>query len=216
MREGRRLHGEHFFTANDAYPVAKGKRPPLYSNSITASHYALDSHAVHKREKGKIALDGFFNYQASVYTVPFGVILPKKVNNLLIPVPASATHVGFSTLRMEPCWMALGQAAGIVAALAIEQNKSVKELDIEDIQAELLKEKATLMYFKDITVDSPDFEMVQYMGLRGYITDWVADLDRPMDRDMAKSWSTMSGITIEKFEGKSRRDILQAVYDLIR
>ena len=51
MREGRRLHGEHFFTANDAYPVAKGKRPPLYSNSITASHYALDSHAVHKREK---------------------------------------------------------------------------------------------------------------------------------------------------------------------
>ena len=216
VREGRRLHGEHFFTANDAYPVAKGKRPPLYSNSITASHYALDSHAVHKREKGKIALDGFFNYQASVYTVPFGVILPKKVNNLLIPVPASATHVGFSTLRMEPCWMALGQAAGIVAALAIEQNKSVKELDIEDIQAELLKEKATLMYFKDITVDSPDFEMVQYMGLRGYITDWVADLDRPMDRDMAKSWSTMSGITIEKFEGKSRRDILQAVYDLIR
>lgn len=120
VREGRRLHGEHFFTANDAYPVAKGKRPPLYSNSITASHYALDSHAVHKREKGKIALDGFFNYQASVYTVPLGVILPKKVNNLLIPVPASATHVGFSTLRMEPCWMALGQAAGIAAALAIE------------------------------------------------------------------------------------------------
>ena len=216
VREGRRLHGEHFFTANDAYPVAKGKRPPLYSNSITASHYALDSHAVHKREKGKIALDGFFNYQASVYTVPFGVILPKKVNNLLIPVPASATHVGFSTLRMEPCWMALGQAAGIAAALAIEQNKSVKELDIEDIQAELLKEKATLMYFKDITVDSPDFEMVQYMGLRGYITDWVADLDGPMDRDTAKSWSMMSSIMIEKFEGKSRRDILQAVYDLIR
>ena len=161
-------------------------------------------------------MDGFFNYQASVYTVPFGVILPKKVNNLLIPVPASATHVGFSTLRMEPCWMALGQAAGIAAALAIEQNKSVKELDIEDIQAELLKEKTTLMYFKDITVDSPDFEMVQYMGLRGYITDWVADLDGPMDRDTAKSWSTMSGITIEKFKGKSRRDILQAVYDLIR
>ena len=90
----------------------------------------------------------------------------------------------------------------------------MKELDIEDIQAELLKEKTTLMYFKDITVDSPDFEMVQYMGLRGYITDWVADLDGPMDT--AKSWSTMSGITIEKFKGKSRRDILQAVYDLIR
>lgn len=216
VREGRRLHGEHFFTANDAYPVAQGQRPPLYESSITASHYALDSHAVHKREKGKIALDGFFNYQASVYTVPFGVILPKKVDNLLIPVPASATHVGFSTLRMEPCWMALGQAAGVAAALSIDQNKSVKELDVEDVQSVLVREKATLIYFKDVTIDSPDFEMVQYMGLKGYINGWNADLDKPVDNRTAEQWSAKSGIAIDKFVGKTRGEVLRAVYTLIK
>ena len=45
-------------------------------------------------------------------TDPLGVILPRNVDNLLLPVPVSGSHIGFSTLRMEPCWMALGQAAG--------------------------------------------------------------------------------------------------------
>ena len=196
--------------------MAEGSRPPLYANSITASHYALDSHAVHKREKGKIALDGFFNYRAAVYTVPFGVILPQKVDNLLIPVPASATHVGFSTLRMEPCWMALGQAAGIAAALSIKQNKPVKELAVADVQEALVKEKATLIYFRDISVDSPDFEMIQYMGLRGYVTDWNANLDAPVDEATAERWSTMSGIKIDRFAGKTRGEILRALYSLIK
>ncbi|MDR2234322.1 MAG: FAD-dependent oxidoreductase, partial [Tannerella sp.] len=87
VREGRRFVGEYYFTANDAIPVAPGQRPPLHANSITASHYALDSHAVRKREPGKIHLDGFLSYPSAVYTVPYGVIVPKGVDNLLIPVP---------------------------------------------------------------------------------------------------------------------------------
>ena len=47
------------------------------------------------------------------------VIVP-KVENLLLPVPVSGSHQ-FSTLRMEPCWMALGQAAGAAAAIAIDR-----------------------------------------------------------------------------------------------
>lgn len=51
VREGRRFEGAYFFTANDAIPVTIGSRPPIHESSITASHYALDSHAVRKREK---------------------------------------------------------------------------------------------------------------------------------------------------------------------
>lgn len=54
VREGRRFKGKYFFTANDALPVAKGKRPPIHRSSVTSSDYALDSHAVRKREPGKI------------------------------------------------------------------------------------------------------------------------------------------------------------------
>lgn len=215
VREGRRLHGEHFFTAKDALPVSEGMRPPVHQNSIGASHYPLDSHAVHKREKGKIALDGFFSYNSAVYTLPYGVILPQKIKNLLIPVPASATHVGFATLRMEPCWMALGNAAGVAASVSIDQNKDLKEIDIRDIQKILINGNATLMYFKDISSDNPDFKIVQFMAIRGYLPEWEARLDEKLDKSTAEKWSGLSGLKINNFENKTRGNVLCAIYELI-
>ncbi len=109
---GRRFEGMYFFTAKDALPVTEGAALLYNSTSITASHYALDSHA-HENARADVCIfDGFISYPTAVYTVPYGVIVPKEVENLLLPVPVSGSHIGFSTLRMEPCWMALGQAAG--------------------------------------------------------------------------------------------------------
>lgn len=216
VREGRRLKGLHVFSANDALPVAEGCRPPLFSTSITSSHYALDSHACHKREEGKIALDGFFSYRSAVYTVPFEVIVPQKVTNLLIPVPASATHVGFSTLRMEPCWMALGQAAGTAAAIAIDESKGINELDVEKLQQKLVEGGATLMYFRDIKTGDEQFPMVEYMGLRGYLPEWEANLNGEMNGETASAWSYLSGISIINWKGKRRGDVLQAIYEIIK
>src|SRR5207302_1172052 len=50
VREGRRVVGEYWFTARDAVPVpgVPDGRPPVHADSITASHYSLDSHAVRK------------------------------------------------------------------------------------------------------------------------------------------------------------------------
>ena len=216
VREGRRLHGLHRFTANDALPVAEGQRPPVYANSVTASHYALDSHAVRKREPGKIALDGFFSYPSAVYTVPYGVIVPQGVSNLLIPVPASATHVGFSTLRMEPCWMALGQAAGVAASLAIDRRTPVAAVPVDELQRHLVAAGATLMYYKDVPAGHPRFALVQHMGLRGYLPDWEARLDDPLDPATAARWSELSGLSIDNPIDKTRGDVLQAIYELTR
>ena len=214
VREGRRLHGKHIFTANDALPVANGKRPPIYSSSITASHYALDSHAARKREKGKMALDGFFSYPSAPYTVPYEVVVPESIDNLLIPVPASATHVGFSTLRMEPCWMALGQAAGIAASVAIDCETSVADAPIQKIQEELLNAGATLIYFKDLSVTDPDFKIAQDMALKGYLPEWNANLDSMLDASTAQCWQELSGIKINNPENKTRRSVLRAIYEL--
>ena len=210
VREGRRFEGEYFFTANDALPVSPGQRPPLHSASVTASHYALDSHSVRKREPGKIHLDGFLSYNTAVYTVPFGVIVPKGVDNLLIPVPVSGSHIGFSTLRMEPCWMALGQAAGIAASLSIDYQTKIKNVPVKILQDKLVKQKATVYYFRDITVNSPDFEMVQHMGLLGYLPEWEAKLDEPVDVKTAALWSGLSGKRIET--GVRRKETLQEIY----
>ena len=210
VREGRRFEGEYFFTASDATPVTPGKRPPLHKNSITASHYALDSHAVRKRESGKIHLDGFLSYPSAVYTVPYGVIVPQGVDNLLIPVPVSGSHIGFSTLRMEPCWMAMGQAAGIAASISIDEQVKIKYVPMDKLQGKLLKQKATLFYLRDVDVNSPDFEMAQYMGLLGYLPDWEARLDATVDAETATLWSALSKTKVNT--GINRKEALQRIF----
>ncbi|GAB3699816.1 FAD-dependent oxidoreductase [Spirosoma flavus] len=167
VREGRRMKGKYIFKAQDAQPEKPGGRPPLHTDSITASHYALDSHAVRKREPGRIHLDGFISYPSAVYTVPFRVIVPDSpLKNLLAPVPASATHIGFSTLRMEPCWMALGQAAGTAAALCVQQKQSVHDLSVPELQKSLLQQKAILIYSKGINTADANFEANQLAALQ--------------------------------------------------
>ena len=213
VREGRRFEGEYFFTANDALPVATGQRPPLHNNSITSSAYSLDSHAVRKREPCKIHLDDFLSYGTDVYTVPFGVIVPKGVDNLLIPVPVSGSHIGFSTLRMEPCWMAMGQAAGIAASISIDKQTKIKYVPIDILQDKLVKQKATLYFFRDITTDSPDFEMVQHMGIRGYLPGWEAKLDAMIDTETATLWSGLSKTKVNT--GMQRKEALQKIYNQI-
>lgn len=214
VREGRRFEGVYFFTAKDALPTAAGKRPPLHSNSVTASHYALDSHAARKRETGRAHLDGFISYPTAVYTVPLGVILPREVDNLLLPVPVSGSHIGFSTLRMEPCWMALGQAAGLTASLAIDRGVTVRDIDISTLQDLLIQQKATLIYYRDIQPEDPDFPLVQYMGLRGYLPEWNANLQSAVDKATLQHWSTLCGFQPKAIPGKtSRLEALTMIYN---
>ncbi len=217
VREGRRFEGVYFFTAKDALPVEAGKRPPLHANSVTASHYALDSHAARKRETGRVHLDGFISYPTAVYTVPLGVILPKEVDNLLLPVPVSGSHIGFSTLRMEPCWMALGQAAGITASLAIDRKVAVRDVNITMLQDILVRQKATLIYYRDIQPQDPNFSLVQYMGVRGYLLDWNANLQQAIDKETLQQWSTLCGFKSEAVPGKTTKlEILTQIYQRIR
>lgn len=215
VREGRRLEGTYFFTANDALPINEGSRPPVHLASITASHYALDSHAVRKRESARIHLDGFFSHPTSVYTVPYGVMVPKLVENLLFPVAVSGSHVGFSTLRMEPCWMALGEAAGIAATLAIDNSLNVRNIDIDKLQNSLLKNGATLIYFRDLTNNDPDFPLIQKLALRGYFPDWDSKIDEVMDENTAKLWSELSRKSFNIDKKNTKRTIMHLLFSEI-
>ena len=211
VREGRRFEGQYLFTANDALPVAIGQRPPLHLSAITASHYALDSHAVLKREQGRVHLDGFISYESAVYTVPYGVIIPKHVTNLLLPVPVSGTHIGFSTLRMEPCWMALGQAAGTAASLAIDAKVSVQDISINKLQQKLIAQNATLIYYKDVAVGDSDFPLAQKAGVHGYLPEWEAKLDEIPDAETLRVWSLRSGMKLP--QNQTKREVLKWIFE---
>lgn len=209
VREGRRLEGCYFFTAKDALPESEGKRPLLHRSSVTASHYALDSHAVRKREAGRIHLDGFFSHPTAVYTVPYGVMVPRDLGNLLFPVAVSGSHVGFSTLRMEPCWMALGEAAGTAAALAIDAGKDLRQIEVGSLQERLLRHGAVLVYLRDLQPGDPDYAAVQRLALRGFFPEWEAGLDRVMDPLTARLWSSLAGCEVAADGRTTRREWLR-------
>jgi glutamate racemase len=80
------------------------------------------------------------------YQIPYRVMLPKKTEavNLLVPVCFSASHVAYSSLRMEPQYMIIGQAAGVAAAMALKGNGVVQEIDAPALSARL-KELGTIM-----------------------------------------------------------------------
>jgi hypothetical protein len=61
--------------------------------------------------------------------VPYGAMLPERLDNLLVPVALSCTHIAMSVLRMEPLWMTTGQVAGLAAAVARESGIDVANLD---------------------------------------------------------------------------------------
>ena len=67
-----------------------------------------------------------------------------ECDNLLVPVALSCTHVGISSIRVEPTWMILGQSAGIAAALAAKQNVAVQNLSYPALRERLLAQNQVL------------------------------------------------------------------------
>jgi len=61
-------------------------------------------------------------------------MIPEKVDGLIVPVAASTSHVAYSSIRTEPTWMALGQAAGVAAHLALEQNLQPRQVPVGRLQ----------------------------------------------------------------------------------
>ncbi len=210
VREGRRIRGEYLFTAHDALSK-RGSRE--HASSITASHYSLDSHACHKREPGRPHTEGIFTYRTTPYCVPYGVIVPLEVENLLIPVPASGTHIGFSTLRMEPCWMALGEAAGVAINICLDDGSSVRDVNVLEMQRRLLDAGAVLTYYKDAAPGDDHYDALQFFALRGFLGDsYLASLDESVSDADRANWTAWANTPeLAGFSG-TRGQLLARIY----
>jgi len=70
--------------------------------------------------------------------------LREECTNLLVPTCVSASHAAYGSLRMEPVYMELGQAAGTAAAFAIEAGTDVQDVAYAKLRERLLADGAKL------------------------------------------------------------------------
>jgi hypothetical protein len=125
IREARRLQGVYVMTELDC----KGKRP--VDDPVALASFGLDSHAVRYfvTKRGFLERDGvIWNVPPRPYGISYRSLTPKpeQCTNLLVPVCLSATHAAHGSIRMEPVFMQLGQAAAMAAGIAIKQGISVQ------------------------------------------------------------------------------------------
>ncbi|MEY4004242.1 MAG: hypothetical protein RLZZ221_338 [Verrucomicrobiota bacterium] len=130
IREARRMRGA--FIMKEENLRREGRVDA--GHTVAIGSYMLDSHVVSRvvDTDGKVRNEGSHLESRAIrpYGISYFSLVPKaeECRNLLVPVCLSATHVAYTSIRMEPVYMALGQAAGAAAALALEKDRAVQEV----------------------------------------------------------------------------------------
>ena len=147
VREARRLKGEFTMTAHHVRLNEEVPKP------IGLGSYSLDSHVVRRVvvDDTIVAEGGFYEFWDKPYPIGYGSLVPRRdeMTNLLVPVTLSASHAAFGSIRMEPTYMILGHTSGVAAALAIDKDAAVQNLDY-DALARTLREQGQLLVPSDM------------------------------------------------------------------
>lgn len=143
VREARRMIGDFVMTQQDIQTSL------TKSDAIGMGSYNSDSHNVQRyiTEEGHVQNEGNMEVPVSPYQIPYRMLVPSasQVTNLLVTVCFSASHVAYSTLRMEPVFMVIGQAAGVAARLSIDEKVvALQEIDPTALMARLRQQGAVI------------------------------------------------------------------------
>ena len=177
--------------------------------SVGIGDYPMDSHAVRPKAADDTQTFGegewYLVQRTPWHQLPFGVCVPKKLDNVFVTTAVSSTHVSFGTYRMEPVRMAFGQAAGIAAKIAIQFHKTGREVPARQIQDELLPHTANpygdpnivLHYFSDVPPTHKYYRAIQYLASRGFLPDADSDNkflpDKPVTPAELQDWLNRLG-----------------------
>jgi hypothetical protein len=142
IRSARRMIGEYILTQHDL------EHDTVKYDAIGMGSYNMDVRHVQRtwipvsrfpELHYEVYNEGYMSIPVAPYQIPYRSLLPQydECSNLIVPVCISATHVAYASVRMEPQYMIMGQAAGVAAAMAVEGDQSVHRIDISLLQEKL-------------------------------------------------------------------------------
>ncbi|RZK79456.1 MAG: FAD-dependent oxidoreductase [Pedobacter sp.] len=163
IREARRMVSDVVMNQNHC----QGRE--VVTDDIGYAAYTMDSHNCDRlvvngmvKNEGNVEVGGF-----SPFPISYRSIVPKRseVNNLLVPVCLSASHIAFGSIRMEPVFMVLAQSAAVAATIAIDKKISIQDVDVNEIKAVLKVNPKADFRRPDIISEVVDHKNVEVAGV---------------------------------------------------
>lgn len=148
IRESRRMLGQTVLTQHHVEGTETSVTTP-----VACYQYPIDCHIVqyYPEDDDTIVGEGplvasMDNPPAALYQVPAEALIPADggIENMCVPVCLSASHVAMLSVRMEPAFGMLGEAAGELAAQALRRNTPVQKYDYPELAVALSEHDAVL------------------------------------------------------------------------
>jgi hypothetical protein len=136
VREGRRMVSDVVMSEHHC------RAAHVAEDSVGMAAYQMDSHNCRRFvrdgvvwNEGEVQVHGH-----PAYPISYRAIIPTRgqCSNLVVPVCLSATHIAYGSIRMEPVFLLLGQAAAVAATLALREKCSLQDLPYKTLRAALL------------------------------------------------------------------------------
>lgn len=132
IRESRRVIGQYVLTDEDILSCRK------FEDSIAVASYPVD---IHHSTGGDCSL----YWCEDCYDIPYRCLLPVGLSGLLVAGRcASTTHEAMASTRVMSTCMAMGEAAGKAAQIAVSDKIAPAQIDVRKLRAALKEEGAYL------------------------------------------------------------------------
>lgn len=131
VRESRHIICDYMVTKED---VINHQR---FDDAICVSAFPMD---IHSPIGSSLEVDDEVLIEDLAFEIPLRSLLPKGLDNLIVTGRMiGATHEAAASLRVSPVCMALGEVAGVLSALAIKDNKNIRDIDYQNLASLLDK-----------------------------------------------------------------------------
>lgn len=135
VRESRRIVGDYTLTEEDYLTEAR------FPDSVARNSYPIDIHST----KAKSGLIMKHLPPGHYHEIPYRCLLPQGIENLLVAGRClSATFVAQAAVRIQQNCRALGEAAGLAAAMCIEQRVTPRQIDTDELRRRLNAQDAQI------------------------------------------------------------------------
>ena len=177
-----------------------------FKDTVGVGSYRID---LHPSSGG----DNYIDVSSLPFQIPLGALIPRRVENL---IPAcknlGVTHITNGCYRLHPVEWNIGEAAGLLAAVALESGRTPAAIhgdpaSLRAFQDRLLAAGVPLAWLIDVGTGDPAFAVTQTLFRDGKLTapdSLAVGLDQPLTSAEWRAWGGQGPLPATRGEGLRR------------